>query len=109
LQQTTAVGIYPQGNSLQSVADLSGNVWEWCLNTYEEPANTQKVGSFARVVRGGSWDVSQGIARASYRYYGSPDSRYYSFGFRVSPPSEHCPLNRCASSGRFFAIDNLKF
>ena len=69
LQRTTAVGIYPQGDSLQGVSDLSGNVWEWCLNAYDEPANTQASGSFPRVVRGGSWIYFQGYARASYRYY----------------------------------------
>jgi len=29
--RTTAVGLFPQGNSLQQVSDLAGNVWEWCL------------------------------------------------------------------------------
>ena len=85
LQRTTAVGLYPQGHSLQGIADLSGNIWEWCLNTYDEPANTQTAGSFARVVRGGSWYGHLGSARASYRFDGfSPDFRSYGFGFRVS-------------------------
>jgi len=84
LQRTSAVGIYPQGNSLQGVCDLSGNVWEWCLNIYEEPANTQKAGSFARVARGGSWSFNLDAARASDRSYGPPDFRYYNVGFRMS-------------------------
>lgn len=54
LQRTTAVGIYPQGNSLQGVSDLSGNVWEWCLDAHEKPANIDTSGAFPRVVRGGS-------------------------------------------------------
>jgi formylglycine-generating enzyme required for sulfatase activity len=83
LQRTTAVGIYPQGNSLQGVCDLSGNVWEWCLNTYEEPANTQKAGSLARVVRGGSC-YSTVFARASLRGNESPVVRSITIGFRVS-------------------------
>ena len=83
LQRTTAVGIYPQGDSLQGVSDLSGNVWEWCLNAYEEPANTQSSGVLRRVVRGGSWINALVSARASYRYYNSPVSRNYYFGFRV--------------------------
>ena len=86
LQRTSAVGIYPQGNSLQGVADLSGNVWEWCLNTYDEPTNTQKAGSLARrVPRGGSWLNSKNIACASYRRSSfSTDYRAFDFGFRVS-------------------------
>ena len=84
LGRTTAVGIYPEGDSLQGVSDLSGNVWEWCLNAYDEPASTQTSGSFRRVVRGGSWYYFQVDARASYRaYFCSPDDRYFTLGFRV--------------------------
>ena len=75
LDRTTAVDIYPQGNSLQGVSDLCGNVWEWCLNGYDEPANIQASGSFSRVVRGGSWFSYRVSARASYRFNDSPDDR----------------------------------
>ena len=83
LQRTTAVGIYPQGDSLQGVSDLSGNVWEWCLNAYDEPDNTKSSGTFSRVVRGGSWVNAPASARASFRNDLSPDDRYDSVGFRV--------------------------
>jgi hypothetical protein len=83
LQITTAVGIYPQGNSLHGVSDLSGNVWEWCLNGYEKPINTQVSGSLPRVVRGGSWVHGWGFACASYRDANDPDDLANNIGFRV--------------------------
>lgn len=45
LQTTSAVGMYPPGASPYGVVDLSGNVWEWCLNEYENPKEIQEFGS----------------------------------------------------------------
>ena len=83
LQRTTAVGIYPSGDSQQDVSDLSGNVWEWCLNAYENPSNISVSGTDRRVVRGGSWLYLSGGARAACRYGFHPDYRHYYVGFRV--------------------------
>ena len=83
LQRTTAVGIYPQGDSEQGVSDLSGNVWEWCLSCYEEPEKIESSGTFRRVLRGGSWVDYRDRARVSYRLSYSPDSRSNGMGFRV--------------------------
>jgi len=68
LQQTTAVGVYPHGASSEGVLDLSGNVWEWCLNQYEHPEQTKAdTSSQARVLRGGSWYGYTGFARLASR------------------------------------------
>lgn len=64
LKETTAVGVYPQGRSPEGVMDLAGNVWEWCLNRYDEPQNVAiDRGSASRVVRGGSWRFDPAGAR----------------------------------------------
>jgi formylglycine-generating enzyme required for sulfatase activity len=66
--QTTAVGIYP-ANEL-GLCDMSGNVWEWCRNKYDNPEDeTIDDSGGGRVLRGGSWLNDQEHARAAY-----PDS-----------------------------------
>jgi formylglycine-generating enzyme required for sulfatase activity len=99
ISQTTAVGIYPSGkNAALGLYDLSGNVWEWCRNRYDEPDGDQDpdkidMGSGRRVVRGGSWDGNSSLARAAIRLQSHPDGRYFGLGFRVvlvlRSPSHH--------------------
>ena len=83
LKRTTAVGLYPEGASSEGVLDLSGNLWEWCLNEYEKPKRTQPGGRESRVLRGGSWSGPQENARASFRDHYLPGYRGYYVGFRV--------------------------
>jgi hypothetical protein len=84
LSRTTAVGMYPGGASRQGVADLAGNVWEWCLNRHDAPKETAPGGDARRVVRGGSWDFDRDCARCAYRYhYYPPGYRGGSVGFRL--------------------------
>src|SRR5262245_46654442 len=91
LGRTTAVGVYPQGVSPVGALDMSGNVWEWCLNEYDHPQRTGLSGTARRVVRGGSWGNDQGYARASYRAYYAPGNRYYDVGLRVVRSSPSLP------------------
>ena len=81
IRQTTAVGMYPQGASPYGVLDLSGNVWCWCLNEYDNPENTGLGGDAARVLRGGSWLLLRNFARSVYRSYGRPVDRDFIDGF----------------------------
>ena len=62
--------------------DLSGNVWEWCRNEYENPERVQLSGTAPRVLRGGGWLSSPVLARAAFRYYYHPDYRSFNLCFR---------------------------
>ncbi|TKB89607.1 MAG: DUF4062 domain-containing protein [Nitrospira sp.] len=88
LGQTTAVGLYPSGTSHHGLLDLSGNIWEWCQNGYEQPEAFKSVVTKAsvagqRVVRGGSWDNEREVLRVSNRSGSPADDRGSSVGFRL--------------------------
>ncbi|MEW8562731.1 MAG: SUMF1/EgtB/PvdO family nonheme iron enzyme, partial [Candidatus Thiodiazotropha sp.] len=84
LDQTTAVGLYPQGTSPYGVFDMAGNLFEWCINKYEEPAVIDVDASDdLRVLRGGSWYFDPEDARSADRNGDSPDDPDLVVGFRV--------------------------
>ena len=87
LSRSTAVGMYPQGESPVGALDMSGNVWEWCLNEYDRPGKVIPVGDARRVVRGGAWSDDQSDARAACRNYFAPDNRFDNLGFRLARAS----------------------
>jgi hypothetical protein len=80
----TPVGIYPAGTAPGGHLDMSGNVWEWNWDLYEEG------GSF-RVIRGGSWFVGAHFCRAAFRDGRLPAYRYCYLGFRLSRSVFHGP------------------
>jgi formylglycine-generating enzyme required for sulfatase activity len=90
LTRVTAVGIYPLGAQPElGVLDLSGNVSEWCLTTWNEAgysADNSPDAVSHRVVRGGHYHNATYFARAASRTWGDPDpdDQYDpSHGFRV--------------------------
>jgi formylglycine-generating enzyme required for sulfatase activity len=93
LEQPTAVGMYPHGASPYSVQDISGNVWQWCLNKFDNPEDiTIDSSDKMRALRGGSWFLGPGGARATYRDRDYPGPRHFDGGFRLLsslPFSDH--------------------
>ena len=83
LEQSSPVGMYPQGMSLFGVLDLSGNVWEWCLNEFEKPMNTSCRENVQRVLRGSSWYHGPQSAAANTRVKPARGGAPHNWGFRV--------------------------
>ena len=84
---TKAVGSYPLGAAACGALDMSGNVWEWCLNKLDSPhSTTVDTTNELRVLRGGSFNDSREGAALSVRCYGHLARPYYVWrylGFRV--------------------------
>lgn len=96
---TAVVGSYSPND--WGLYDMHGNVWEWCLDWYEDdisgyggrtnidpsnPANTladNATPGSVRVLRSGSWNYGAGLSRPAYRWNTTPGLRSYFIGFRV--------------------------
>jgi formylglycine-generating enzyme required for sulfatase activity len=80
---TTPVDHYPEGASPFGVMDMSGNIYEWCLNEYAHPASVDLNSTQQKTLRGGSWNDARAFARSAFRYDSDPNYRDDDYGFRV--------------------------
>lgn len=87
--ETSPVGSYPRGASPFGIEDMSGNVFEWCLDSFEtykskDRANPRgPMGGSKRLYRGGSWKSRIANLRATARNFNLPDYLSNDVGFRV--------------------------
>ena len=71
--------------------DMSGNVHEWCFDSYTSYTNRSQTnpkvdngaGSY-RVLRGGGWNSDAEFCRVADRDFNHPDGRYGSIGLRLA-------------------------
>ncbi|MBC8333563.1 MAG: formylglycine-generating enzyme family protein, partial [Anaerolineae bacterium] len=86
------VGSLPAGASPYGALDMAGNLREWVADWYDSdyyqispPANPEGPQTGAnRVLRGGSWNGTDGYVRSANRDRGSPSYTVNDFGFRCA-------------------------
>jgi formylglycine-generating enzyme required for sulfatase activity/serine/threonine protein kinase len=90
LGRPARVGSYPEAVNAFGLADMHGNVWEWCEDWHGEYPKGKTIdprgpgeGSY-RVVRGGSWSDNGSDCRAAARSGDAPSVRNRTVGFRLA-------------------------
>jgi formylglycine-generating enzyme required for sulfatase activity/predicted Ser/Thr protein kinase len=98
-QKTTPVGSFPP--NLFGLYDMHGNLWEWCLDEWNDNYNGAPTDGSARgniisrqknikrLLCGGSWYSHAQYCRTAGRYYYAASLRSNNIGFRVL-----CPQSR---------------
>jgi sulfatase modifying factor 1 len=92
---TAPVGSFPSGRSSFAADDMTGNVWEWVSDTYDEsfyarspaadPVNTAP--GKRKVIRGGGWGNNPWGLRTTLRHANTPEIGLSMVGFRCAKSS----------------------
>jgi formylglycine-generating enzyme required for sulfatase activity len=87
---TTPVGLFASGRAACGALDATGNVWEWCADSFLPyvggNAKAANFGEQFRVLRGGSWYSPSSHCRCAYRNGLNPDIFNDDLGFRLCFP-----------------------
>jgi len=86
------VGTYPTGSSPYNALDMSGNVWEWVEDWFDETyyqttSNNNPLGPKSgtyRTLRGGSWSNGNIFVRSAIRTGSLPNEAIDNLGFRCA-------------------------
>jgi len=85
-QYTSPVGSYESGQSFYGAYDMAGNVWELVEDWYDayqgNTVDDSDYGTTYKVLRGGSWDLTEYYLRPAFRVKSSPADADYDIGFR---------------------------
>ncbi|MFB2917531.1 SUMF1/EgtB/PvdO family nonheme iron enzyme [Aerosakkonema funiforme] len=90
-QKTTPVGSFQIANTF-GLSDMHGNVWEWCIDSWDENYHKAPIDGSAwsgshenspRLLRGGSWVNYPAFCRSAYRGRLVAGLSYNIIGFRV--------------------------
>ena len=105
VNDTKPIGSYKSGNSPYGVADMSGNVWEWVLDWYDEDYYNQAINADPqgpingkyKVVRGGSFVEGKEMATTFHRLGIYPPDYPFDSSEQREVPTAYIGF-RCASS-----------
>jgi formylglycine-generating enzyme required for sulfatase activity len=87
--ESSPVGAFPRGVSPFGMEEMAGNVWEWCLDYFENYRGGHKVNprgptcGAKRAYRGGSWKSRFNSCRATARNSNVPSFSCNDLGFRI--------------------------
>ncbi len=75
-----------RGRNAFGLADMLGNLWEWCYDTYDPVSAHPRIflkGHKLRLIRGGAFDDRPAFVRSAVRQAPAPGEANFARGFRV--------------------------